>query len=98
MCTGAILLYRIPRVVIGENKSYMGGESLLRDHGVEVIVVDDEECKDLMKKFIWEKPEVSWNSTILHALDCPFAIFDSRHGTKISARLATNHSVPRGTS
>ena len=58
MCTGAILLYKIPRVVIGENKTFMGEEDLLRSRGVEVIVLDNQECKDLMKKFIKEKPEV----------------------------------------
>jgi len=57
MCTGAILLYKIPRVVIGENKTFMGEEDLLRSRGVEVIVLDNQECKDLMKKFIKEKPE-----------------------------------------
>lgn len=59
MCTGAILLYRIPRVVVGENTSFLGSEDLLRSHGVEVIVVDNEECKELMKRFMQEKPEVS---------------------------------------
>ncbi|KAF9218912.1 cytidine deaminase-like protein [Gyrodon lividus] len=63
MCTGAILLYKIPRVVIGENKNWVGGEELLRQNGVEVIVVDDAECKDLMKRFIMEKPE-EWNEDI----------------------------------
>lgn len=58
MCTGAILLYRIPRVVIGENSNFEGNEDLLRHHGVEVIVLDDTECKDLMKTFIQEHPEV----------------------------------------
>ena len=58
MCTGAILLYKIPRVVIGENKNFLGGEELLRSRGVEVIVVDDERCKSLMSKFIKEHPEV----------------------------------------
>lgn len=62
MCTGAILLYKIPRVVIGENANYLGGEDLLRSHGVEVIVLDDERCKTLMGRYIREKPEVcdSW--------------------------------------
>jgi cytosine deaminase len=59
MCTGAILLYKIPRVVIGENETFMGEEDLLRSRGVEVIVLNNQECKDLMKKFIKEKPEVS---------------------------------------
>ena len=58
MCTGAILLYKIPRVVIGENKNFLGGEELLRSRGVEVIVVDDKRCESLMSKFIREHPEV----------------------------------------
>lgn len=61
MCTGAILLYKIPRVVIGENVNYLGGEDLLRSHGVEVIVLDDERCKNLMGRYIREKPEVCDN-------------------------------------
>lgn len=58
MCTGACLLYGISRVVIGENKNYLGGEAYLRQRGVEVVVLDDRECKELMDKFIEEKPEV----------------------------------------
>jgi len=58
MCTGAILLYKIPRVVIGENATFKGNqtEELLRSRGVEVVVVDDAECKVLMSKFVEEKP------------------------------------------
>jgi cytosine deaminase len=52
MCSGAILLYKIPRVVIGENSTFMGEETLLRQRGVEVIVLDDPECKALMSTFI----------------------------------------------
>lgn len=59
MCTGAILLYNIPRVVIGENVNFTGGEDYLRSRGVEVVVVDDQECKDIMAKFIQENPAVS---------------------------------------
>jgi creatinine deaminase len=59
MCTGAILLYRIPRVVVGEDQTLAGGVAYLRSQGVEVIVVDNEECKAMMRKFIEEKPEVS---------------------------------------
>jgi len=59
MCTGAILLYKIPRVVIGENTNWLGGEDLLKSHGVEVVVLDDPECKALMGQYIREKPEVS---------------------------------------
>jgi len=58
MCSGAILLYRIPRVVVGENVNFKGEEELLRSRGVEVIVADDKDCIELMKKFIEEKPEV----------------------------------------
>ncbi|THU98957.1 putative cytosine deaminase [Dendrothele bispora CBS 962.96] len=63
MCTGAILLYKIPRVVIGENVNFLGGEDLLKNNGVEVIVLDDEECKNLMRRFIEEKPE-EWNEDV----------------------------------
>ncbi|KAF8132773.1 cytidine deaminase-like protein [Boletus edulis] len=63
MCTGAILLYKIPRVVIGENVNWVGGEDLLKKHGVEVVVLDDPECKTLMKRYIEEKPE-DWNEDI----------------------------------
>ncbi len=63
MCTGAILLYGIPRVVIGENTTFYGGEDYLRSRGVEVVVVDDEECKELMRQFIAANPEL-WNEDI----------------------------------
>lgn len=63
MCTGAILLYGIPRVVIGENKNFYGGEDLLRSRGVEVMVLDNAECIDLMAAFIAEQPDV-WNEDI----------------------------------
>jgi cytosine/creatinine deaminase len=63
MCTGAILLYEIPRVVIGENRTFMGGEELLRSRGVEVVVLDDPECVAMMKAFIAERPEL-WNEDI----------------------------------
>jgi creatinine deaminase len=52
MCTGAILLYKIPRVVIGENKNFLGNEALLKSRGVEIIVLQDQETIDLMKTFI----------------------------------------------
>lgn len=63
MCTGAILLYGIPRVVVGENDSYMGDEDLLRSCGVEVEVVGDERCVALMQGFISAYPEL-WNEDI----------------------------------
>jgi len=63
MCSGAILLYGIPRVVIGENRSFMGEEELLRSRGVLVEVLDLGECVDLMKGFIQRNPSV-WNEDI----------------------------------
>lgn len=63
MCTGAILLYKIPRVVVGENRTFLGNEALLRERGVEVIVLDDPECKALMDTFIARYPDI-WNEDI----------------------------------
>ena len=63
MCTGAILLYKIPRVVVGENRTFYGGEDLLRARGVEVVVLDDAECVALMTEFIATSPEL-WNEDI----------------------------------
>ncbi len=63
MCSGAILLYGIPRVVIGENTTFMGEEELLRSRGVDVTVIDDPTCTALMKRMIAERPEV-WNEDI----------------------------------
>jgi len=63
MCTGAILLYGIPRVVVGENKTFYGGEDLLRSRGVQVVVLDDAECVAMMESFIAENPEL-WNEDI----------------------------------
>ena len=63
MCSGAILLYGIPRVVIGENRSFMGEEDLLRSRGVELTLVDDPRCIELMARFMRERPEL-WNEDI----------------------------------
>jgi len=63
MCSGAILLYKIPRVVIGENETFMGEEELLRSRGVEVIVLQDARCESLMREFIAARPEL-WNEDI----------------------------------
>ena len=63
MCTGAILLYGIPRLVIGENRTFVGGEDLLRARGVEVVNLDSQECFDLLHGFIAEHPEI-WNEDI----------------------------------
>jgi len=63
MCTGAILLYKIPRVIIGENRTFYGGEDLLRERGVDVVVLDDEQCVTMMMDFIEERPSL-WNEDI----------------------------------
>jgi creatinine deaminase len=63
MCTGAILLYQIPKVIIGENKTFMGEENLLRSKGVEVVVLQDETCIQLMQQFIQNSPKL-WNEDI----------------------------------
>jgi cytosine/creatinine deaminase len=63
MCTGAILLYGIPRLVVGENSTFYGGEDYLRARGVEVVVLDDAECVAMMEDFIAVNPEL-WNEDI----------------------------------
>jgi cytosine/creatinine deaminase len=63
MCSGAILLYGIPHVVVGENRTFMGEEALLRSRGVQVEVVQDERCIRMMEQFIREHPEL-WNEDI----------------------------------
>ena len=63
MCSGAILLYKIPRVIVGENVTFMGDEDHLRRAGVEVTVLQNEECIRLMRDFIAECPQL-WNEDI----------------------------------
>jgi cytosine deaminase len=63
MCTGAILLYKIPRVIVGENRTFYGAEDLLRARGVEVIVADDAACIAMMTEFIAAEPQL-WNEDI----------------------------------
>ena len=63
MCSGAILLYGIPKVVVGENETFLGEEELLRSRGVEVEVLNDAGCIQMMKDFIAKKPEL-WNEDI----------------------------------
>ena len=63
MCSGAILLYGIPRVIIGENRTFMGEEGLLRSRGVQVEVMDNAECITLMEQVIGKNPQL-WNEDI----------------------------------
>jgi cytosine/creatinine deaminase len=63
MCSGAILLYGIPKVVIGENRTFLGDEQHLASRGVELEVVDSPECVEMMTRFIKERPDL-WNEDI----------------------------------
>lgn len=63
MCSGAILLYGIPKVIIGENKTFMGEEELLKSRGVEVEVLQNEACIEMMTNFIKDSPTL-WNEDI----------------------------------
>lgn len=63
MCAGTVVQFGIPRVVIGENKSFSGNIDFLREHGVDVILLNDSQCESLMRTFISEQPDL-WNEDI----------------------------------
>ncbi|WKZ20147.1 MAG: nucleoside deaminase [Candidatus Jettenia sp. CY-1] len=63
MCSGAVLLYGIPKVIIGENRTFLGPENYLQSRGIQTVVADNQECWQLMRKFINEHPEL-WNEDI----------------------------------
>lgn len=63
MCSGAILLYKIPKVIVGENQTFRGPEDYLRSRGVEIQVANDPRCIALMREFISTRPEL-WNEDI----------------------------------
>ncbi len=63
MCSGAIVLYKIPRVVIGENITFQGGEETMRAHGIQLEVLQDADCIEMMRAFIRDHPEL-WNEDI----------------------------------
>lgn len=63
MCTGTALLYRIPRVVIGENQNFLGAEDLFRERGIELMVLNDRDCIALMRNFIRDHPDL-WHEDI----------------------------------
>jgi cytosine/creatinine deaminase len=63
MCTGTALLYRIPRLIVGENRNFLGAEDLFRQRGVELIVLDDAECVEMMANFIRDHADL-WNEDI----------------------------------
>lgn len=63
MCSGTALLYKIPRIIIGENKTFQGPESYVQSRGVKIEILQDKRCIELMEKFIKERPEL-WNEDI----------------------------------
>jgi cytosine/creatinine deaminase len=63
MCSGAIILYNIPKIVIGENKTLLGAEKLLKDNNVEILSLDNSECKKLLEDYIEKNPE-SWKEEL----------------------------------
>jgi cytosine deaminase len=63
MCSGTVLLYGIPRVVIGENRTFRGPEDYVRSRGVELVIVDDPTCRQLMQSFISAHPQL-WNEDV----------------------------------
>jgi cytosine deaminase len=63
MCSGAVLLYGIPKVVIGENQTFSGPEKYLQSRGVELVILNNPECQQMMKSFILGNPEL-WNEDI----------------------------------
>jgi creatinine deaminase len=63
MCSGTALLYKIPRIIVGENKTFQGPEEYLRTRGIEITVLDDQECIQMMADFIKAKPSL-WNEDI----------------------------------
>jgi len=63
MCTGTTLLYRIPRVIVGENRNFMGAEDLFRQRGIELVVLNDAECIRMMRDFIQTHADL-WNEDI----------------------------------
>ncbi|MCA9305265.1 MAG: nucleoside deaminase [Phycisphaerales bacterium] len=63
MCSGTAILHRIPRVIIGEHKTFMGSEDLMRSHGTTLILADDHRCIEMMERFVRERPDL-WNEDI----------------------------------
>ena len=63
MCTGTVLLYRIPLVIIGENRNFLGAEDLFRERGVHLVVLDDADCIEIMANFVRQHPDL-WNEDI----------------------------------
>jgi cytosine deaminase len=69
MCTGACILYKVARVVLGENTTFVGGEEYLKQRGVDVVNLNDADCKQMMAEFIAKHPEDWFNSLITFQTD-----------------------------
>ena len=87
MCSGASLLYGIPRIVVGENRTFQGPEAYLRTRGVDLRIVDDERCVRLMRDFIAARPEL-WNEDIGESSD------NSGNTSSRHSRSESNRSEP----
>lgn len=90
MCTGACILYKINRVVIGENKNFVGGEDYLVHRGKEVVVLDHDECKRIMARFIEEKPEL-WYVRVGYLLFAQCAFMERRICIAINSSLTAKY-------
>ena len=75
MCTGACVMYKVSRVIIGENRTFVGGEAYLQQRGIEVVVLDDPASRELMQRFIANKPEVWYVDITLYF----FQLWSSLH-------------------
>ncbi len=78
MCSGTALLYRIPRIIIGEHQTFLGAEDLLTARGVSLVVADDQRCITMMEKFIAEHPDL-WNEDIGDPVPVPPAPPQGHH-------------------
>lgn len=83
MCTGACVLYKVARVVIGENRTFVGGEAYLKERGIEVVVLQNVECEQLMQTFIKNNPEVWYVHAYNSAVEFSLCLSSSFAGTKI---------------
>lgn len=89
MCTGACILYNVSRVVMGENRTFVGGEDYLHSKGIEVINLKSDECRELMTRFIREHPEDWYVSRLLYQCLC----LTSTTGVKVILRLTRTMQV-----
>ena len=92
MCTGACVMYKVGRVVIGENDSFMGGDEYLKQRGIEVVVLGNEKCRAMMQKYIDENPEVWYASLVVATIRYVQALSQAGIGTRTLVCTTQNHS------